>query len=105
MSTFPDGIWELPDGISFPVKVTPGARKDEVRGQHDGALRVRVTAAPEKGKANKAVCALVAKALSVPKSAVSVIAGETASEKRLAVRGLNRTSLLDTLTPLLEAME
>jgi uncharacterized protein len=50
-------------------------------------LRVRVNAVPDKGKANAAVVALLARALGVPKSAVSVASGETARMKTLAVVG------------------
>ena len=50
-------------------------------------LRVRVSAVPDKGKANAAVVALLAKALGVPKSAVSVVSGETSRMKTLDVVG------------------
>lgn len=50
-------------------------------------LRVRVSAVPDKGKANAAVVALLAKALGVPKSAVSVVSGETGRMKTLAIVG------------------
>lgn len=50
-------------------------------------LRVRVSAVPDKGKANAAVAALLAKALGVAKSAVSVVSGETARMKTLEVAG------------------
>ena len=50
-------------------------------------LRLRVKAVPDKGKANAAVVALLAKALGVPRSAVSVVSGETARQKTLAVVG------------------
>lgn len=50
-------------------------------------LRVRVNAVPDKGKANAAVAALLAKALGVPKSAVSVVSGETSRMKTLEVVG------------------
>ena len=50
-------------------------------------LRVRVSAVPDKGKANAAVMALIAKALDVPKSSVSVTSGQTARLKTLAVVG------------------
>lgn len=48
-------------------------------------LKARVTAVPEKGKANKALVALLSKALKVPKSAVSVVSGETARQKILRI--------------------
>jgi uncharacterized protein YggU (UPF0235/DUF167 family) len=50
-------------------------------------IRVRVTAVPDKGKANAAVIVLLAKALGVPKSAISVVSGETARLKTIAVAG------------------
>ena len=50
-------------GTILPVRAHPGARRNEIRGEHDGALRVSVTAAPEKGKANKAIIELLAEAL------------------------------------------
>ena len=60
------------------VHVTPRSGRDEVSG-------VRVTAPPDGGKANKAVCKLVAEALGVPKSRVDVASGHTARRKRLSV--------------------
>jgi uncharacterized protein len=50
-------------------------------------LRVRVSAVPDKGKANAAVVALLARAFDVPKSAVSLVSGETARQKTLAIAG------------------
>src|SRR5437868_3236888 len=44
-----------PEGATFAVRAQPGGRKNAVRGVHDGCLKVSVTAAPEKGKANDAV--------------------------------------------------
>jgi uncharacterized protein len=62
-------------------------------------LRVRVDAVPDKGKANAAVVALLAKALGVPKSAVSVVSGETARMKTLDVVG-NGAALVDRIVSL-----
>ena len=72
------------------LRVTPNASRNavdgiEVRDDGQARLRVRVTAQPEKGKANKAVTALLAKALGQPKSAFTVIAGETARDKTVRV--------------------
>ena len=72
------------------LRVTPNASRNavesiEVRDDGQARLRVRVTAQPEKGKANKAVMALLAKALGQPKSAFTVIAGETARDKTIRV--------------------
>ena len=72
------------------LRVTPGAAKNAIGGVWEGPdgerrLIVRVTAAPEKGKANKAVIALLSKELGIAKSAFSVIRGETDRNKTLAV--------------------
>lgn len=73
------------------VKVTPRARRPGLRGVVAGAdgarLAIAVTEAPEVGAANRAACAALAAALGVPPSAVRVVAGATAREKRLAVAG------------------
>ena len=82
----------LPDGIRLHLRVTPNAGLDRIDGfetRDDGAtvLRVRVKAVPDKGKANAAVVGLLAKTLGVPKSAVSLISGDTARLKTLHVSG------------------
>lgn len=74
------------------LRVTPNASRDAIEGaetRDDGQvrLRLRVTAQPEKGKANKAVTALLAKALRLPKSSFTVIAGETARDKTVRIEG------------------
>lgn len=73
---------------TLAVHVTPKAGKDQVLGLRtfeDGLqeVEVRVTAAPDKGAANKAVCKLIAKELGIPKSAVAVKRGETSRHKLL----------------------
>ncbi|TAL04507.1 MAG: DUF167 domain-containing protein [Rhodospirillaceae bacterium] len=79
------------DGLVLAVKAAPKASRNAIIGimaTPDGqALKVAVTAAPDKGKANAAVAALVAKALHVPKSAVSVISGATDRRKLLRISG------------------
>lgn len=82
-----------PEGVVLAVRAQAGARRDEVRGEHDGALKVAVTQAPEKGKANKAIAELLAKHLQVRKSQVELISGETTSQKRFLIRGLSPSQL------------
>ena len=81
-----------PSGLSLFVRVTPNAGRDAIEGvelRDDGTavLRVRVSAVPDKGKANAAVVMLLAKALGVPKSSITVTSGETSRMKTLAVVG------------------
>jgi hypothetical protein len=79
-------------GLALRVRVTPNAAADRIEGieiRDDGepVLKLRVAAVPDKGKANAAVIALVAKALSVPKSAISLVSGETARTKTVEIVG------------------
>ncbi len=73
------------------VRVTPKSGKDEIGSLVDGVLQVRVAAPPDEGRANAAVCMLVARALGVPKSSVRVLKGTTARLKVLAVEGMAQT--------------
>jgi len=59
-------------GILLPVKAQAGARKNGITGQHDGALKVSVTQAPEKGKANKALAKVIAVELGLKNSQVEL---------------------------------
>jgi uncharacterized protein (TIGR00251 family) len=70
------------------VRVTPRSSRDAVEAGEGGVLSVRVTAPPDDGKANAAVCRVVADALGVPKSGVAVVRGHTARTKTLEVAGL-----------------
>ncbi len=80
-----------PAGVSVAVKVTPRARRPGLRGAvptADGPrLAIAVTAPPEAGAANRAACAALAEALDLPGSTVTLAAGASAREKRLAVAG------------------
>lgn len=74
------------------VRLTPGASANRIGGfetRDDGqeVLRVSVTAPPEKGKANRALIALLAKRLGVAKSAIILVSGETSRQKLLEVKG------------------
>lgn len=80
------------DGLNLIVRVTPNAGADRIEGRSvrdDGlvVLKLRVAAVPDKGKANAAVIALLAKALGLSKSVITISAGETARQKTLALRG------------------
>ncbi len=68
-------------GELLEVRVQPRARRNEVVGQADGVWRVRVTAAPEGGQANRAVIALLAEALGVAPSRVELVRGAASRDK------------------------
>lgn len=79
--------------MRIALHVTPRSGRDEVAGWRGGELLVKVTVAPEGGKANTAVCALIARALRVPKSAVSVMRGETSRHKQVEVAGVTEADV------------
>ena len=81
------------DGVLLPVRAQPGARSAGIRGEQDGALKVSVTQAPEKGKANKAILELLAKQLRLRKSQLELISGETSHQKRFLVRDITADEL------------
>ncbi|MEZ4269711.1 MAG: DUF167 domain-containing protein [Myxococcota bacterium] len=70
------------------VHVQPGARATEVVGMHGGRLKVRLAAPPVDGKANRALTDWVAAWLNLPRSAVSLVRGETSRKKTLRIEGL-----------------
>lgn len=80
------------EGVRLRLKVAPKAKRNAIGGlqpEADGgvALKVAVTAAPEDGKANAAVIALLAKEWGVAKTAISVVAGATDRRKLVEIRG------------------
>ena len=83
--------WRLvAGGAELRIRAQPGASRDAIEGQGEDAagqsfLRVRVRAVPEKGKANAAIERLLAKALGLPKSAISVEKGETQRIKTVRI--------------------
>ena len=80
------------DGLALVVRLTPKGGRDAIDGvetMSDGkaVLKARVRAVPEDGKANAALVELIAKALRVPRSAVTVVAGQTSRVKTLEIAG------------------
>lgn len=73
---------------TLAVHVTPKAGRDEVVGWRGGELQVRVTVAPEGGKANAAVCVLLAAVVGIAKSNVRVMRGETSRHKLVELAGV-----------------
>ncbi|WP_246100719.1 DUF167 domain-containing protein [Palleronia caenipelagi] len=71
-------------GHILELKVTPGARQPEIRREGD-VIRVKVTAPPDKGKANAAVIVALAKALGLPKSRLELVSGAASRSKRVKV--------------------
>jgi hypothetical protein len=93
------------DGVRLFVRVSPGARGDAVAGVWSGAegevrLAIKVTAPPDKGKANAAILKLLSKALGLPKSALLVASGETSRLKTVVIRIADKAALAAALDAL-----
>ena len=81
-------LTQAKNGVIVAVGAQPGARRNAIVGERDGALRVAVTAAAEKGKANAAILELLAEALACRPSEIGLVSGETARQKRVLLVGL-----------------
>ena len=80
-------ITERAGAVVFDVRVVPRASRDGILGEHGGALKVQLTAPPVEGAANEALRRLLAKALGVSRSAVSVVRGDRSRDKSVRVEG------------------
>jgi uncharacterized protein (TIGR00251 family) len=85
--------------VRLSIKAVPGARRDEIVGPLGDRLKVRVSAPPEGGRANDAICALVAGALGVRHGDVRVVAGHTRAEKTLEIDGVSAAAVRALLSP------
>ena len=94
-------IEEHPAGCVLPVRAQAGARKTGIVGAQAGAVKVAVSAAPEQGKANKALAEALRVALDLKRSQVELLSGQTSRAKRFLIRGLSRADLQARLAPFL----
>lgn len=96
----PSNTWHRRDGerIILTLHIQPGARRTEVAGVHDGALKIRVAAAPVEGQANARLVDFLKKAFDVPASRVILRQGSSGRRKVVEIQGSNRSAedLLET---------
>ena len=91
-------IQEVDGGVVFTAKIVPGSNSPtRICGLLDGMLKVKVSAAPEKGKANRCLLKFLAKQLGVKKNAVSIISGQTSPLKHVQVSGISADTLMEKL--------
>jgi uncharacterized protein len=93
------------DGSILPVVAQPGARRNAVLGERAGALRVAVTAPPDKGKANAAIRAMLAERLGCKAARIALVSGAASRQKRFLIGGLDPEALrrrLAAMVPLTE---
>jgi len=81
-----EALKSLPRPLRLSVKVVPKSSRNEiVEQQADGTLRIKVAAAPQKGKANAELCDFLAKEFGVGRSHVEVVAGHTSPRKQVVI--------------------
>ena len=85
------------DGVLLPVHAQPKASRNGIVGIHDGGLKVAVTQAPEKGKANTALIKTIAKSLGLRKSQITLVAGDTNRSKTFLVTDITPKELQATI--------
>ncbi|HSA94247.1 MAG TPA: DUF167 domain-containing protein [Terriglobales bacterium] len=77
------------DGARFAVKVQPRAKRNAIVGQLGDALKIALTAPPLEGRANQALVEFLAEILNVPRSSITIAAGQSSRRKVVAIAGLS----------------
>ena len=89
---------EREGAVILPVRVQPRASKDEIAGEMNGALRVRLQAPAVENRANEALVDFLAQLLKTPKSAVRILSGERSRTKRIEIRGVTKQQIMGLMT-------
>jgi uncharacterized protein len=87
-------IQESPGAVTFTAKVVPGSSRTTVAGVLGDMVKVRVAAAPEKGKANQCLIAFLANQLGVRKGDIEIVSGQTQPVKQVRVAGISAAELI-----------
>ena len=91
-------VQEREGAVILPVRVQPRASKDEIAGEMNGALRVRLQAPAVENRANEALVDFLAQLLKTPKSAVRILSGERSRTKRIEIRGVTKQQIQGLMT-------
>lgn len=75
------------------IKVLPGSKRNEISGFWQDMLKIKVTAQPEDGKANRACINLISDKLNIPKNKISLIKGHKSREKQINIEGVSSSSI------------
>jgi uncharacterized protein (TIGR00251 family) len=87
------------DGLLlFNVKVVPRSSKTQVAGIYNGMIKIRLSAVPEKGKANEALIDFLSDKLNVPKAYVTITSGLTAKVKQVSVKNVTEQAIEDIVS-------
>lgn len=78
------------DGVVLVIHAQPGARRSEFAGQHGDALKLRLAAPAQEGRANRELCRFLADAFGVPLASVLLLSGDGSRQKRVKIRSPSR---------------
>jgi len=95
-------IHDTPAGATFQVKVHPRARKNAITGVVGDGLKLVLTAPPVEGRANEACINFLAEFLNVPRSSVTIAAGESSRQKLIRVVGVRAAQVEEKLRAILD---
>ena len=90
-------IQQSAETVSFTVKVVPASSRCALSGIYDGMLKVKLSAAPEKGKANEELIGFLAKMMNIKKKNISIISGKTNPVKQIEIKPITVNKLMDSL--------
>lgn len=85
-------------GVILTVKVVPGSSRTSIAGQLDGMVKIKISAPPEKGKANQSLIEFLAKHLGVKKNEIEIIAGSANPVKKVKILNISAEKVLKHLT-------
>ena len=88
-------IQKTGDGITFKAKIVPNSSKTAIAGVLDGMLKVKITAPPEKGKANQQLIKFLSKFLEVKNNSIKITSGSTSPIKTLEITGITAEIIYD----------
>ncbi len=86
-------IEETDQGLVLLVYIQPGASRNQISGQHDGALKLKIQAPPVDGKANENLIQFISEFTKVSKKNISLLSGEKSRHKKILLRGISRAEL------------
>ena len=92
-------IQETAADVTFAVKIQPRARRNAITGELGDALKIALTAPPIDGRANEACIEFLADLLDLPRSAITIISGQSSRNKVIRVSGISAHELRTKLQP------
>ncbi|MFO7766837.1 MAG: DUF167 domain-containing protein [Pelovirga sp.] len=94
----PDYLVPSSEGVILFLKVLPRSSRNQLAGSHNGELKLKLTAPPVAGAANRSCCDYLSRLLQVPAGRIEILAGANSRHKKLLIRGATRADVENRLT-------